>query len=59
VIPLGFPQATIALSASSDSGGSEMLEWKPRLIAVLFVLIAIAVAAGIFDGGTLIENWEW
>ncbi len=36
-----------------------MLEWKPRLIAVLFILIAIAVAAGIFENGSLLENWEW
>ena len=36
-----------------------MLEWKPRLIAVLFVLIAIAVAAGVLENGSLLENWEW
>lgn len=55
----GFPQATIALSASSTREESEVLEWKPRLIAVLFILIAIAIAAGIFEGGSLVENWEW
>jgi len=36
-----------------------VLEWKPRLIAVLLVLIAIAVVAGFVEIDTLIDNWEW
>jgi hypothetical protein len=36
-----------------------VLEWKPRLIAVLLVLIAIAVVAGFVELDTLVDNWEW
>jgi len=36
-----------------------MLEWKPRLIAVLFVLIAVAIAAGYVEAGRVLDNWEW
>jgi hypothetical protein len=35
-----------------------VLEWKPRLIAVLLVLIAIAIATGFVDFG-VVDNWEW
>ena len=36
-----------------------MLEWKPRLIALLIVLVLVtaALAAGYSDFG--IDNWEW
>jgi hypothetical protein len=36
-----------------------MLEWRPRLIATLavVVLVAIAVATGYFTVSRL--NWEW
>jgi hypothetical protein len=36
-----------------------VLEWKPRLIAVLIVLFAFAIAAGFVDFGTVVDNWEW
>ena len=36
-----------------------MLEWKPRLIALLVVLalVAAALAAGCFE--PIVSNWEW
>jgi hypothetical protein len=36
-----------------------LLEWKPRLIAVLLVLIAVAITAGFVELDTIINNWEW
>jgi hypothetical protein len=36
-----------------------LLEWKPRLIAVLLVLIAVAIAAGFVELDTFVNNWEW
>jgi hypothetical protein len=38
--------------------GSIVLEWRPRLIALVLVLIFVAVLAGLLEGpGPL--NWEW
>jgi hypothetical protein len=34
-----------------------VLEWRPRLIALVLVIVLIAVFAGIFDFG--LDNWEW
>jgi hypothetical protein len=36
-----------------------LLEWKPRLIAVLLVLIVVAIAAGFIELDTIVNNWEW
>ena len=36
-----------------------MLEWKPRFIAVVLVLIAVAVVAGFVELDSVISNWEW
>lgn len=43
----------------SSIGGNIVLEWRPRFIALVLVLIFIAVLAGILvdDPGPL--NWEW
>jgi hypothetical protein len=39
--------------------GTIVLEWRPRVIALVFVLIFIAVLTGFLveDPGPL--NWEW
>ena len=37
----------------------QVLEWKPRFIAVALVLIAVAVVAGFVELDTIINNWEW
>ena len=38
-----------------------MLEWKPRLIALIFVVVLIGLMAGIADstGFASPMNWEW
>lgn len=36
-----------------------MLEWKPRLVAILLVVIAAAIVAGFADFNLIIDNWEW
>jgi hypothetical protein len=48
------------VSALFDLGRNfKMLEWKPRLIALLIVLVLVtaALAAGYFD--LVLDNWEW
>jgi hypothetical protein len=39
--------------------GSIVLEWRPRVITLVLVLVLIAVVMGVFveDPGPL--NWEW
>jgi hypothetical protein len=38
--------------------GSNVLEWRPRVIALVVVLVFIAVLMGLLDDpGPL--NWEW
>jgi hypothetical protein len=34
-----------------------MLEWKPRLIALIFVVILVGLLAGFIDNVPM--NWEW
>lgn len=49
---------TIAESATFDLGGIHVLEWKPRFVAVMVLLVAVAIvvfAAGYFG----VSNWEW
>ena len=42
----------------SSIGGNIVLEWRPRVIALVLVLIFIAVLMGLLeDPGPL--NWEW
>jgi hypothetical protein len=36
-----------------------VLEWRPRVIALVLVLIVVAIAAGFVDFGTVVDNWEW
>jgi hypothetical protein len=50
---------TIALSAVlSDLGGTKVLEWKPRFVAVLVVLVLVlTVATGYAEW--FFDNWEW
>jgi hypothetical protein len=58
VITSLFPQATIADVRNPQLEGSIVLEWRPRFIALVLVLIFVAVLAGLLeDPGPL--NWEW
>ena len=59
VMASGFPQDTIAAVHDLEQEGVTLLEWKPRLIAVLLVLIAVAIAAGFIELDTVVNNWEW
>ena len=38
-----------------------MLEWKPRLIALIFVVVLIGLLAGFSDSTDFAGpmNWEW
>jgi hypothetical protein len=37
-----------------------MLEWRPRLIVLVFALVLIASALGyITDDVLRVDNWEW
>lgn len=36
-----------------------MLEWKPRLVAVLIVVVLIAVLVGFGEFDLISDNWEW
>ena len=37
-----------------------MLEWKPRLIALMLFVVLVAMIAGIADfSGYGVMNWEW
>jgi hypothetical protein len=38
--------------------GSNVLEWRPRLIALIFVVVVIGLVAGSF-GFISPLNWEW
>jgi hypothetical protein len=59
VITPRFPQATIALVRNPQLEGNIVLEWRPRVIALVLVLVFIAVVMGVLveDPGPL--NWEW
>ena len=45
---------------TSDLGGTKVLEWKPRVIAVLVVL-ALVLTAALASGYAqwFFDNWEW
>jgi hypothetical protein len=38
-----------------------MLEWRPRLIALLVVVVLVAsvLVTGYFGDLVLVNNWEW
>ena len=36
-----------------------MLEWRPRLILLLLVIVVFALAAGFSATDIGIDNWEW
>jgi hypothetical protein len=36
-----------------------VLEWRPRVIALVLVLIAVAIVTGFVDFGSIVDNWEW
>ena len=53
-------QGTIAIRTSTLEG-SKVLEWKPRLITLILVVVLIGLIAGWMDGDSLSGpmNWEW
>jgi hypothetical protein len=59
VITARFPTATIALVRNPQLEGNIVLEWRPRVMALVLVLVFIAVVMGVLvdDPGPL--NWEW
>jgi hypothetical protein len=54
----GFPQATIAAVRIHELGGKHVLEWRPRLIGLVLVLVLIGVLAGFLEFPEPM-NWEW
>jgi len=50
-------RVTIAVR-TSILGGSKVLEWKPRLIALILVVVLVGLVAGFVDFETPL-NWEW
>jgi hypothetical protein len=36
-----------------------MLEWRPRLIFLLLVLVIIAFSLGFSTENLQVDNWEW
>jgi hypothetical protein len=53
-------QETIAVRTSTRKD-RQMLEWKPRLIALIFVVVLIGLIAGFSDSTDFAGpmNWEW
>jgi hypothetical protein len=51
--------ATIGYPQSPTLGGHQMLEWRPRLIFLLLVIVVFALAAGFSATDIGIDNWEW
>jgi hypothetical protein len=51
--------ATIGYPQSPNLGGIQMLEWRPRLIFLLLVIVVFALAAGFSTSDIGIDNWEW
>jgi hypothetical protein len=52
------PRETIAVRTSTREG-SNMLEWRPRLIALIIVVVLISIVAGSYVLDTAPLNWEW
>ena len=38
-----------------------MLEWKPRLFALIFVVVLVGLLAGFAESTNFlhVDNWEW
>jgi hypothetical protein len=56
----GFSEATIAAVRNLSGRNATVLEWKPRVIGLVLLLILIGVVTGVLvpdDPGPL--NWEW
>jgi hypothetical protein len=39
--------------------GSNVLEWRPRLFALIFVVVLVGLVAGYFEFNAAALNWEW
>jgi hypothetical protein len=55
----GSRRATIDFPQFPTSGGQKMLEWRPRLIVLVFVLALIASGLGFATDDLIRLNWEW
>jgi hypothetical protein len=55
----GSRAATIGYPQSPTLGGQQMLEWRPRLIFLLLVIVVFALAAGFSVTDIGVDNWEW
>jgi hypothetical protein len=53
----GVGRERIALVRTSTWEGSNVLEWRPRLIALIVVLVLVAAVAGVLE--YIPMNWEW
>jgi hypothetical protein len=53
-------QETIAVRTPTRKD-RKMLEWKPRLIALIFVVVLVGLLAGFAESTEFIGpmNWEW
>jgi hypothetical protein len=38
--------------------GSNVLEWRPRLFVLMFVVVLIGLLAGVYELNVSL-NWEW
>ena len=46
-----------AATTANEEGETDMLEWRPRLIALLTLVVLVALSLGF--GFPVVENWEW
>jgi hypothetical protein len=44
-------------ASTANRGGTEMLEWRPRLIALIALVVLVAFSLGY--GIPFADNWEW
>jgi hypothetical protein len=42
----------------TSPGRNIVLEWKPRLITILLVVVLVALLLGAIDV-SIVDNWEW
>jgi hypothetical protein len=57
VMALQMRTVTIAEANPPRGEETEMLEWRPRLIALLALVVLVALSLGF--GLPVVENWEW